>query len=240
MANPHRTMEIQIQLEAKGSELHLSLNYSKSKEKIWDQHQLTSNQKKIKFKTLPPFFIFWIFGHHLPRANNGLLGGGRKQHLDFYGSFLGAGDAITCPYTTGDCCFAVCQSTRQSPICTRQRLCRVPHTEKSTRHSDIGKGDVCGVPFSGHTSKPLPCAKADPRQKKKQKTWEVMWRPPLLCACKRGTRQSSNVCRVPQLWHTVNIGVHPFSAHGKHTCLPCVVPLPCVFWADTRQIKLLP
>ena len=96
MANPHRTMEIQIQLEAKGSELHLSLNYSKSKEKIWDQHQLTSNQKKIKFKTLPPFFIFWIFGHHLPRANNGLSGGGRKQHLDFHGSFLGAGDAINC------------------------------------------------------------------------------------------------------------------------------------------------
>ena len=29
-------------------------------------------------------------------------------------------------YTTGDCCFAMCQSTRQSPICTRQRLCRVP------------------------------------------------------------------------------------------------------------------
>jgi len=68
--------------------------------------------------------------------------------------------------TTGDCCFAVCQSTRQSPICTRQRLCRVPHTAKSTRHSDVGKGVVCRVPFIGHTAKPLPCAKADPRQKK--------------------------------------------------------------------------
>ena len=90
--------------------------------------------------------------------------------------------------TTGDCCFAVCQSTRQSPICTR--------------HSDVGKGVVCRVPFIGHTAK---CAKADPRQKK-QKTWEVTWRPPLPCACRRGTWQSSNVCRVPWLWHMVNIG----------------------------------
>ena len=105
----------------------------------------------------------------------------------------------------GDCCFAVCQSTRQSPICTRQMFCRVPHTTKSTRHSDVGKCVVCRVPFIGHTAKPLPCAKADPRQKK-QKTWEVTWRPPLPCACRRGTRQSSNVCRVPWLWHTVNIG----------------------------------
>ena len=95
--------------------------------------------------------------------------------------------------TTGDCCFAVCQITRQSPICTRQRLCRVPHTAKSTRHSDVGKGVVCRVPKLTHG-------------KKKQKTWEVTWRPPLPCACRRGTRQSSNVCRVPWLWHTVNIG----------------------------------
>ena len=95
----------------------------------------------------------------------------------------------------------------------RLLLCRVPkhtakpymHTAKRTRHSDIGKGVVCRVPFIGHTAKPLPCAKADPRQKK-QKTWEVTWRPPLPCACRRGTRQSSNVCRVPWLWHTVNIG----------------------------------
>ena len=68
--------------------------------------------------------------------------------------------------TTGDYCFAVCQSTWQSPICTRQRLCRVPHTAKTTRHSDVGKGVVCRVPFIGHTAKPLPCAKVDPRQKK--------------------------------------------------------------------------
>ena len=44
--------------------------------------------------------------------------------------------------TTGDCCFAVCQSARQSPICTRQRLCRVPHTAKSTRQTVIGKGPL--------------------------------------------------------------------------------------------------
>ena len=75
-----------------------------------------------------------------------------------------------------------------------------------TRHSDVGKCVLCRVPFIGHTAKPLPCAKADPRQKKKAGTWEVTWRPPLPCAWRRRTRQSSNVCRVPWLWHTVNIG----------------------------------
>jgi len=50
-----------------------------------------------------------------------------------------------------------------------------------------------------------------------------------------GTRQTWALCRVLKVCR-----VHPFSAHGKHTCLPCVVPLACVFWADTRQIKILP
>ena len=96
-----------------------------------------------------------------------------------------------CLITTGDCCFAVCQSTRQSPVCTRQRLCRMPHTA-----------------FRCRQRRPLPCAiyRAHGKAfavcqswptKKKQKIWEVTLRPPLSCACRCGTQQSSNVCRVP-------------------------------------------
>ena len=48
-------------------------------------------------------------------------------------------------------------------------------------------------------------------------------------------------CRVHYSRHTANCHVlnicrvHPFAAHGKCTFLPCVRPLPCVFWPDTRQ-----
>ena len=76
---------------------------------------------------------------------------------------------------------------------------------KAPRQPGIGKAGLCRVLYIGHTAKGLPCVTIDPRQKK-QKTWEVTWRPPLPCACRRGTWQSSNVCRVPWLWHTVNIG----------------------------------
>jgi len=70
------------------------------------------------------------------------------------------------PTTTGDRVFAVCQSTRKRPICTRQSLYRVPHTAKPTRQPGIGKAGLCRVLYIGHTAKPLPCAKLGPRQKK--------------------------------------------------------------------------
>ena len=98
--------------------------------------------------------------------------------------------------TTGDCCFAVCQSTRQSPICTRQRAHGIQTSAKASFavcHLSGTRQSLCRVPKLTHG-------------KKKQKTWEVTWRPPLPCVCRRGTRQSSNVCRVPWLWYTINIG----------------------------------
>jgi len=52
---------------------------------------------------------------------------------------------------------------------------------------------VCRVQLSTHGKKKLPPRNDDVAR-------------PSMCACRRGTRQSSNVCRVPWLWHTVNIG----------------------------------
>ena len=58
------------------------------------------------------------------------------------------------PYAHGKA-FAVC------------RVRRLTHGKKKVGNR---KGDVavhlCHVPFIGHTAKPLPCAKSDPRQKK--------------------------------------------------------------------------
>jgi len=45
-------------------------------------------------------------------------------------------------------------------------LCRVPHTAKSTRHSDVGKGVVCRVPFIG-TRQSLCCVSKLTHGKKK-------------------------------------------------------------------------
>ena len=72
----------------------------------------------------------------------------------------------TAIYTTGNSGFAVCQSTRQRPKNTRQRICRVLHTVNSTRQSSAGIQGVCPVPFFGHTAKPLPCVLSGPRQNK--------------------------------------------------------------------------
>ena len=108
----------------------------------------------------------------------------------------------------------------------RLLLCRVPkHTAKHTAkpYMHTAKALPCDAHGKEHTTfrrrqrRRLPCAIYRAHGKafavcqswptaKKQKTWEVTWRPPLPCACRRGTRQSSNVCRVPWLWHTVNIG----------------------------------
>ena len=68
--------------------------------------------------------------------------------------------------TTGNSGFAVCQSTRQRPKNTRQRICRVLHTVNSARQSSAGIQGVCRVPFFGHTAKPLPCVLSGPRQNK--------------------------------------------------------------------------
>jgi len=40
----------------------------------------------------------------------------------------------------------------------------VPHTAKGTRQTGIGKASLCRVQLLGHTAKPLPSAKGDPRQ----------------------------------------------------------------------------
>ena len=49
-----------------------------------------------------------------------------------------------------------------------------------------------------------------------------------------GTRQTGALCRVLKVCR-----VHPFSAHGKRTCLPCVVPLPCVFLGGHMANKII-
>ena len=54
------------------------------------------------------------------------------------------------------------RGTRQSPICTRQRLCRVLHSAKSTRQKKSRQRRLCRVSFVGHSAKPLPSA--DTRQ----------------------------------------------------------------------------
>ena len=46
-------------------------------------------------------------------------------------------------------------STRQRPYCTRQRLCRVPHSAKSKRQSRIRRRVLCRVPFVGHSAKKI-------------------------------------------------------------------------------------
>ena len=68
------------------------------------------------------------------------------------------------------------RGTRQSPICTRQRLCRVLHSAKSTRQKKSRQRRLCRVSFVGHSAKPLPSA--DTRQswnrKKTRKKWEFL------------------------------------------------------------------
>ena len=49
--------------------------------------------------------------------------------------------------------------TRQSLICTRQRLCRVLHSAKTTRQKMSRQRRLCRVSFVGHSAKPLPSAR---------------------------------------------------------------------------------
>lgn len=115
-------------------------------------------------------------------------------------------------YTTGNRWFAMCQSTRQRPKNTRQRICRVLHTVNSARQSSAGIQGVCRVPFFGHTAKPLPCVLSGPRQNKvtpstQHATWAV-------CRVPHGQAHGKqcHLCRVPR-----------GQAHGKEWQL-CRVP----------------
>ena len=69
---------------------------------------------------------------------------------------------------------------------------------------------ICRVQLSTHGKKKSPPRNDDVAR-------------PLPCACRRGTWQSSNVCRVPWLWHTVNIGFfvvcHGFCTRQKSLIL---------------------
>jgi len=44
-----------------------------------------------------------------------------------------------------------------------KNLCRVLHTEKGTRGTDIGKDGICRVQLIGNKAMALLCATADPR-----------------------------------------------------------------------------
>ena len=114
--------------------------------------------------------------------------------------------------TTGNNGFVVCQSTRQRPKNTRQRICRVLHTVKSARQSSAGIQAVCRVPFFGHTAKPLLCVLLFPRQNKVTPS-PSMPRGLCLRACWASVfavrqdpghtaNRSFAVCHDP--WHTAN------------------------------------
>ena len=72
------------------------------------------------------------------------------------------------------------RGTRQSPICTRQRLCRVLHSAKDTRQKMGRQRCLCRVFFVGsarHSAKPLPSArhsaKLEPKKTRKNgKKWK--------------------------------------------------------------------
>ena len=120
--------------------------------------------------------------------------------------------------TTGNSGFAVCQSTRQRPKNTRQRICRVLHMVNSAQQSSAGIQCVCRVPFFGHTTKPLPCVLSGPWQNKvtpstQHATWAV-------CRVPHGQAHGKqcHLCRVPRGQHTAKNGsfaVWLAMAHGK-------------------------
>ena len=68
------------------------------------------------------------------------------------------------------------RGTRQSPICTRQRLCQVLHSANNTRQKMRRQRRLCRVSFVGHSAKPLPSArhlvKLEP--KKTPKKWKFL------------------------------------------------------------------
>jgi len=79
-------------------------------------------------------------GHHLVASNKLLTVDTISLSLHYSGSLPSAG------------------RTRQSPLYTRQRLCRVPHSAKSTRQRIRRQRILCRVPPVGHSAKPLPSA----------------------------------------------------------------------------------
>ena len=60
---------------------------------------------------------------------------------------------------------------------TRQSLCRVPHSAKSTRQNSGRQRGLCRVFFIGHSAKALPSADTRQRKnKKKPKKIEKNWK----------------------------------------------------------------
>ena len=104
---------------------------------------------------------------------------------------------------------ACARGTRQRPKSPRQMVCRVPHTAKGTRQIAIGKGTLCRVQYSGHTSKLLPCALANPRQIFLADYQADVARDVCRVSPGSGTRQRLNLCRVPRSLHTAKYG--PFA-----------------------------
>ena len=116
-------------------------------------------------------------------------------------------------FTTGDPPFAVCQGHTVKPQKpTANPLPCVAHgkAHTATRHRQ---------------SRPLPCAiyrahgkwfavcNSRPTAKKKSQPRNDDVVRPLPCALRCGTRQSSNLCRVPWFLHTAKVGM--VLAHGK-------------------------
>ena len=68
------------------------------------------------------------------------------------------------------------RGTRQSPIYTRQRLCRVLHSANATRQKMGRQRRLCRVSFVRHSAKPLPSARhsAKLEPKKNPKKWEFL------------------------------------------------------------------
>ena len=142
------------------------------------------------------------------------------MHAWIYYLYMYVYYSVSCNYTAhyGNSGFAVCQSTRQRPKNTRQRICRVLHTVNSARQSSTGIQGVCHVPFFGHTAKPLPCVLSGPRQNKvTPSTQHAMW---AVCCVPHGQAHGKqcHLCRVPRV-----------QAHGKEWQL-CRVP-----YHGTRQ-----
>ena len=88
--------------------------------------------------------------------------------------------------------------TRQNPFYSRQRLCRVLHTAKTTRRTCIGKSNLCRV----HV---WPTAKGS--EGARRSTFVMCWHTTKLkslpCATAKA-HSKQKLCRVPQMKHMTN------------------------------------
>jgi len=87
------------------------------------------------------------------------------------------------------------RNTRQSPYCTRQRLCRVRHSANSTRDSCDGEEGFAECLFSG-TRQSLCHVPKCSRQNKLRGPVKLLVTRALPSARRKGTRQSPLLCRV--------------------------------------------